>query len=624
MNRIHLSLLIGLNTALLTCSAYAQLPRATPKVLLDDSSDREKTAAKAEADRLREGRRSQARSLLLSLSNEARGFSDQQLRARSLTRIADALWDVAAEQGRMLFREAWAAAVKADQESDGNTDIRRTVLATAAKHDRQLAEEFLQKLVSAQEENGAGLAAGNATSGNNLWRLPEAGEKRLSLAQNLLSTGDVARALQFADPALGAITMSTVSFLSRLRERDAPAADRRFAAMLANAGADALADANTVSVLSSYIFSPHTYVVFNSEGAADAVWMNSPYPPADVEPQLRLTFFQTAGGIFLRPQPPAGQNPGALSVAGKYSALKRLLPLFRQYAPPDVTGSMQALFESLGAQVSEDVRQRKDEMTQKGLASEGSSAEQERSLLGEVEDAKTSDERDQLYFRLALLALGANDAKALDYVGKIDDGSFREQARAWVEWGLILKAVEKKKPEATLELARDAKLTHVQQVWVLTQSAKLLAKTDRDRALSLIEKAKSEARLIARDDMDRPRGLLAVANALRQADPPQAWAAISDAVEAANWIEDFTGEGGEIIQHLSSKAQIMEKREAVPDFDISGLFGGLASTDLDRAVLSAQTFKREATRANAVIAVAQSVLNEKSAPAPAPQRASKK
>lgn len=623
MNRFRLSLLIGLNAVLLTCSASAQLPTATPKVLLDNSSGREKEVVKAEADRLREGRRSQARSLLLSLSNEARSFSDQQLRARSLTRIADALWDVAAEQGRMLFREAWAAAVKADQESDGETDIRRTVLTTAAKHDRQLAEEFLQKLTSAQPENGAEPAAGNPASGNNLWRLNEAGEKRLSLAQNLLAAGDIARALQFADPVLGTVTMSTVSFLSRLRERDAPAADRRYAAMLANAGGDTLADANTVSVLSSYIFSPHTYVVFDGDGTASASWMNSPPPSAAVDPQLRLAFFQTAGGIFQRPQPPAGQNPSALGMAGKYAALKRLLPLFRQYAPPEIAGAMQALLESLSAQVSDELRQRKDELAQNGLGL-SSPADRERPLLEEVEDAKTSDERDQLYFRLGLLALGNDDVKALDYVAKLDDSSFREQAHAWVGWGLILKAVEKKKPEAALELARDAKLTHIQQVWVLTQSAKLLAKTDRERALSLIDKAKSEARLIERGDQTRPRGLLAVANALRAVDPSQAWDAISDAVEAANWIEDFTGEGGEITQHLSSKAQIMKKTEAAPDFDIRELFSELASSDLDRAVLLAQTFRREATRANAIIAVAQSVLNEKSAPALAPQRPTKK
>lgn len=107
MKRFHLFLLFGVTSVLLTCSASAQMPAAKPKPLLDSTAGGDKAAAKAEADRIREGRRSQARSLLLSLSSEARGFNDQKLRARSLTRIADALWATDADQGRLLFREAW-------------------------------------------------------------------------------------------------------------------------------------------------------------------------------------------------------------------------------------------------------------------------------------------------------------------------------------------------------------------------------------------------------------------------------------------------------------------------------------------------------------------------------------
>jgi hypothetical protein len=54
----------------------------------------------------------------VALSTDARQFHDQTLRARSLARIADALWQVDAEQGRLLFRKAWEAAEVADQESD--------------------------------------------------------------------------------------------------------------------------------------------------------------------------------------------------------------------------------------------------------------------------------------------------------------------------------------------------------------------------------------------------------------------------------------------------------------------------------------------------------------------------
>ena len=67
------------------------------------------------------------RSLLISLASDARSFSDQTLRARVQARVADAIWDVDAEQGRGLFRKAWEAAELADAENRRRTreDIQR-------------------------------------------------------------------------------------------------------------------------------------------------------------------------------------------------------------------------------------------------------------------------------------------------------------------------------------------------------------------------------------------------------------------------------------------------------------------------------------------------------------------
>src|SRR3954469_20381544 len=77
-----------------------------------------KSAALTEEELAQRERRAKARALLVALSSDARAFQDQTLRARSLARIADALWQVDAEQGRLLFRKAWEAAEGADQEND--------------------------------------------------------------------------------------------------------------------------------------------------------------------------------------------------------------------------------------------------------------------------------------------------------------------------------------------------------------------------------------------------------------------------------------------------------------------------------------------------------------------------
>src|SRR5215510_11283870 len=159
-------------------------------------------------------RRARARSLLVSLSTDARTFHDQTLRARSLARIADALWKVDTEQARLMFRKAWEAAEVADQESDKKLqeeinqqkartggyavnsppNVRREVLRLAARHDRALSEEFLEKLKVQKVE-----AATSATEKANPNRLSEAMSQRLSVARELLQAGDMDRALQFAE-----------------------------------------------------------------------------------------------------------------------------------------------------------------------------------------------------------------------------------------------------------------------------------------------------------------------------------------------------------------------------------------------------------------------------------------
>jgi hypothetical protein len=619
MHRSCLSIVVGLSLIFLAQTVSAQSPAAKPKAQLNNAASRDKSEAQAEAERAAKERRTKARLLLISLASEAYSFRDQILRARSMTRIADALWGVDAEQGRTLFRKAWEAAEIADGESkrplalgEQPLNLRREVLAMAARRDRLLAEEFLQKLKADQPEpKGEG-------SENNLWRLQEAAEKRLGLARNLLGTGDIERALQFADPVLKSVTISTVEFLTLLREKDAAAADRRYAALLANTSGNMLADANIISLLSSYLFTPHLYVTFNADGGANTSSMTSMFPPASVNAPLRLAFFQVASNVLLRPQPPPEQDQSATGIVGKYMVVKRLLPLFEQYAPKESATAMRGQFEALNSLVSDSVRQSENEWVEKGISPEKPFAEREQSLLDAIEHAKTSDERDDLYFQLALLALGKGDLKARDYVGKIDESEFRKRAQAWVDWSLALTAIDKKRTETALALARSGELTHIQRVWLLTQTAKLLAETDHDKALSLLDDATAEARRIEGSGVDKPRGLLAIANALKLLEPTRAWEATFDAVKAANSTEDFTGEDGALSMTINSRSQISNRTDSAPDFDLEGIFGKLAKSDYERAVLLARSFQGEAPRANATIAVARAVLSEKSVPTPRP------
>jgi tetratricopeptide (TPR) repeat protein len=578
---------------------------------------------KPDADTEREYRvkRNQARSLLTALATDARTFNDPPLRARSLARIADALWAVDADQGRLLFRKAWEAAETADRESNEKlqeqirvqkartgggyavnspTSIRREVLRLAARHDRALSEEFLEKMKAERKE-----AAETATKN----RLPEALGQRISLAQELLRAGEVEQALQLADPVLSTITMEAINFLSYLREKDASAADLRLSALLASAGSSPQSDANTVSLLSSYFFTPHHFVTFTRSGTSSSSSGSS--TPPEVSPELRANFFQVAANILLRQQTPGEQDPSAPGLDGKYYVMKRLLPYFEQFAPRDLIEAFRGQFEALTAVVSEEARKRDDDVMRRNPSSEETARDMEQSLLDRIERAKTSEQRDSLYIQLAMRLIGQADLRARDYVGKIEDPELRKRAAAYIDPSLANTLVGKKQFDQAIDLARKGELTRLQKSWVFIQCAKELAETDRERAAQLLDEATTEARRMDVSDPSLPRALLAVANAMRILDPARSWDATFDAVKAANSAEGFTGEDGMMVLTFQSKGQSSVHTSDVADFDVEGIFKKLANEDYDRAVELARGFQGEGPRAMATIAIARAVLERK-------------
>ena len=618
----------------LTCAAYAQTgPGAKaiePKNVVPVKSTTTKGEPKedAEAARIIRERRANAQSLLISLASDAGSFKDQRLRARTLARVADALWDTDAERGRTLFRRAWDAAETADRESQqrqqeeiqqqkaktggnaaisGSPDLRGEVLRLAARHDRALAEEFLGKLKSEKQQEST--EAADKLKSNPL-NASETQSQRLNLARQLLDT-DVERALQFADPALVSVTMDALDFLSYLRERDAAAADRRYVTMLGMAAGNLLSDANTVSLLSSYLFTPHLFVTFGPNGGTSTQSTSGNNVAPEAPPELRQAFFRAAAEILLRPMAPPGQDQNAPAIDAKYLMLKRLFPLFEQYAPKEATDAVRAEMEALASGMPENLRQRDDDPMRLGIRPPQSSEDREKALLDRIDRAKTSDERDRLYIQLARLYTESGDARARDYVAKIEDTDLRNQVRAYIDGIMMLRAVDKKEIDRVLELVRNGELTHAQKAWALTQAAKLIGKTDQEKALMLLDDATTEARRIDASDADRPRALIAVASAYLIIDRPKAWDALFDAAKGANSAETFTGEDGLMRVSLITKGTSSIRSSSMRDFDLAPIFAELAHDDYNRAVELARLFEREAPRASATIAIARAVLEEK-------------
>lgn len=570
-------------------------------------------------------RRQQARSLLIALATDARAFPDQTLRARSLARIADALWTVDTENGRLLFRKAWEAAEVADRENDQKLQesikqqqaktgrsgyatslppsLRREVLRLAARKDRALGEEFLDKLKTEKAE-----AATNARL--NSGKLNESMSQRLGLAGELLSTGDIQRALQFADPALSTVSVQTVNFLVNLRAKDPAAADQRYQTMLGSSTTNPQADGNTVSLLSSYIFTPGLYMTFSSDGTSSSQ-MSSTIKPADVSPELRGAFFNAAAAILLRPLPAPGQDAGPVNVDVTYLVIKRLLPFFEQSAPAELVQSLRTHLNALNTVVAEGTRGRDDEWLKRGVRPEKAATDREQTLMQRLEGAQTSADRDAIYVELANLLADNGELRTREVVSKIEDPELRKEFGAYIDGTLLNFHVGKKQTEPALELIRKGELTHLHRVWGLTEVAKVVVKTDRETAVQLVEEAATEARRIDVSDAGRPRGLVAVANALKVVDSSRVWDATFDAVKAANSAEGFTGEDGELVLQFQSKLQSSVNTNDVPDFDLDGIFRELANQDYDRAVELARGFEREGPRAVATISIARAVLEPK-------------
>ncbi|HKO35693.1 MAG TPA: hypothetical protein VJV21_04390, partial [Pyrinomonadaceae bacterium] len=358
------------------------------------------------------------------------------------------------------------------------------------------------------------------------------------------------------------------------------------------------------------LFTPHVFVTFTGSGASNTQTSRGSGPP-EVSPDLRAAFFRVAADVLLRPLPPAGQDQTSAGPVGKYLMLKRLMPLFERYAARETTEAVRAQMQALGSSVPEEARQRDDDTLREGIRPNETGEDREKSLLAQLERAKTAEQRDQLYLQLAQLYTSSGDLRAREYVEKVSDLEIRNQARPFMDAMLMLRAIEKKEPDRIQEMVRIGDLPHIQKAWALTQAAKLVYKDDLEKAVALLEQADLEARRIETSDADRPRAFMAIANTYLLLDRRKAWDQVSDATKAANSAPTFSGEDGVLRISLLTKGMSSIRTASAREFDVAPVFSDLATEDYARAIELARLFEKQAPRASASIAIARAMLEEK-------------
>jgi hypothetical protein len=478
----------------------------------------------------------------------------------------------------------------------------------AARRDRALGEEFLGKLKD--EKVDAKISKSDAAIQNtsDTWSQSANALKRLQLARKLLDDGEIDRAMEFAAPVLDQVNFNSISFLSSLRLKRSEAADQRFNYLLTRSELDPLSDANTVSGLSSYLFSPSHYVTFQSDGSARWSQTDEPYPPPSVSATLRNKFFQVAASILLRPLPKPDQDLTSSGRNGKYMVIKRLLPLFDRYAPDTAVALRSQL--SVLTQGSSGVQRDSSSFLTEGLLTEESATKPLEKMQEQLDQAKTSRERDGIYADVAVRLADLGDCTAQDLADKIDDSNRRSQVRSYVDFQLVRLAVRKKDSTEAIRLAKSSQLTHAQRVWVYVQVARLLDDSQRSRSLELLAEAVNEANRIDGDDPLRVSALIAAATGFITFDKVRAWEVMSETVTVANSIEAFTGEDTSIQAQVITRSGLKISSVSGKEFGLAGAFHSLANEDLHRAVELVKSLKQESPRALAMLAVAAAVLDK--------------
>lgn len=581
----------------------------------------------SEDARLKEARVAFAIQVVSSLADEARGYKDESLRVKVQARAADVLWTADRERARTLFLRAWDAAQSVDKEGRrqnqeerkrflskrGGTgfipappNLRADVLRLAYLRDPALAEGFLARMDEENKQDEEESLRGKQWDPT---EAPEVIARRLELARQLLENGESGKARLLAEPGLSRVTSQGIIFLVLLRQKDAASADQLFSSLLERTAGDPIADATSVSLLSSYVFTPSVFVTSTRNGLLMNPW-TTPLPPPSLAPALRVKFFSVAGQVLLRPLEPQDLEQTSAGLAGTYFTIKRLLTLFDQ-SNPSMAVALQSRLNSLAGGSNDLVP-----TSQRGFVNAGFSFSEKKEddpddALSHLEGASTR-ERNHLYAMAARAAAMKNDPKAREYADKIEETELRKNVRTFVDFILVSKALEGRDSEKALQLARTGELSHFQRAWAYSEIAALSKTSAPEEGMDLILEA---AREVERMEISSESAQASVAIARRAAevDPSVKWYKVLDAIKAINRAPDYTGQENEISVGFQSENNIIKLQISAPSLSLSALVGTLAEEDVYRAVDIARNIGSESPRASALLAAARAAFDNKPA-----------
>jgi hypothetical protein len=202
--------------------------------------------------------------------------------------------------------------------------------------------------------------------------------------------------------------------------------------------------------------------------------------------------------------------------------------------------------------------------------------------------------------------------RAREFAGSIEDSQWRTQILNYVDLEFIEFAIRKKNGAEVARLAGTGELTHMPRSWSYTQAARLVRESDRDLALDFLQKAIDEAERLDASDSDATFALINVTQQFLAIERSRAWELLHKTIKFANSSEDFSGD-----DIRKPKWSMIATRNGTrfirlpdADFKLSLVLRALAQDDLLRSIELAKSFRYDAPRAYAKLAIARAALEK--------------
>lgn len=561
--------------------------------------------------------------MLTNLAEEVRSIDGVEQRVRLLASIADLIWPYQPEAAREYIREAFEETVKMPEMRRDETDaprsrssFQRELVKVAARHDVQFAHTLITRFIDRPMESSFHQSPSDSGS-------PHQPYSPYSLASALVDVSPQL-AVEVAERGLTTgINWHTLSFLRRLRQKDAEQARAFFISAVDAVYRRRGRNINELFILYSYLFAPKTLIEVTASGprVIELPAYSLLRRDTSVDPDLARYFLQASADILLAEDRYASPSPEA-EMLGDYYFITLLLPQYRMYLPEliDRIGAARSFLEAtLKARMNmrlhrlpqETSPSRKDSHPGTGMSSVDV-------LVDKAERTTDPVARDRQYFRAIAFAVKKHEYdRARDLVSRLSDNT-RTSARSFVNFMIASQAVSDHEYHLALHYARHDQ-DPARRAYILMSVAASLPPTERGWAFELLTKAEMLARKV-RSKKIQTSLLFGLASVYARLDPAQGLGMLSKAIESANKMEEFDPD------NLTINASIMiggfgffyhvDHRY----FGFAPVFRSLSKKHFHSTVLLALQLQDRVARAKALIAILHEALAPASPPSGIPSQ----